>query len=114
MHDRFVPVLLQRLQHSPHLALGDADLLGRLFLSNQSLLGLFQAHQPVSFGLGHQQLSFVQLPDWTPSIGHFYFAQLGHYYFAATHHANCERKRAGSGTIATELSTDRASKTFLW
>jgi len=29
-------------------------------------------------------LSFVHPPDWTLSIGHFYFAQIGHYHFAAT------------------------------
>ncbi|MCX6626716.1 MAG: hypothetical protein NTW28_03680, partial [Candidatus Solibacter sp.] len=47
-------------------------------------LGLLEGHQPVSLGLGHQQLSFVHPPGWTLSIGHFYFAQIGHYYFAAT------------------------------
>jgi hypothetical protein len=84
VHDRFIAALLQRLQHPPHLALAYADLFGSLLLRDQSLVGLLQANQPVSFGLGHQELSFVQLPDSSLSIGHFYFAHLGHYYFAAT------------------------------
>jgi hypothetical protein len=46
---RFSPRLAQQ---PPRLPLRDADLLGRLL--NQFLLGLFQGHQPVSFGLGHQ------------------------------------------------------------
>jgi hypothetical protein len=33
-----------------------------------------QGDQPVSLGLGHQQLSFVHPSGWTLSIGHFYFA----------------------------------------
>src|ERR1035438_8007274 len=74
----------QLAQESPHLSLRDADLLGGLFLGDQFLLGLLQGPQPVSLGLGHQQLSFVHPPGWTLSIGHFYFAQIGHYYFAAT------------------------------
>src|ERR1019366_1102386 len=84
MDYRLIPFPPQLAQESPHLPLRDADLLGGLLLSDQFLLGLFQGHQPVSFGLGHQQLSFVHPPGWTLSIGHFYFAQIGHYYFAAT------------------------------
>jgi hypothetical protein len=57
---------------------------GSLLLRDQFFLGLLQVDQPVSLGLGHQQLSFVHPPGWTLSIGHFYFAQIGHYYFAAT------------------------------
>jgi hypothetical protein len=49
-----VPFPPQLAQQSPHLPFGNADLLGRLLLRNQFLLGLFQGHQPVSFGLRHQ------------------------------------------------------------
>src|ERR1017187_5088296 len=84
MDYRLVSFPPQLPQESPHLPLGDADLLGSLLLRDQFLLGLLQGHQPVALGLGHQQLSFVHPPGWTLSIGHFYFAQIGHYYFAAT------------------------------
>src|ERR1017187_3647846 len=84
MDYRLVSFPSQLSQESPHLPLCDADLLGSLLLRDQFLLGLLQGPQPVSLGLGHQQLSFVHPPGWTLSIGHFYFAQIGHYYFAAT------------------------------
>src|SRR5258708_22828461 len=84
MDDRLVSFAPQLPQEPAYLPLGDADLLGSLFLRDQFLLGFLQSHQPVSLGLGHQQLSFVHPPCWPLSIGHFYFAQIGHYYFAAT------------------------------
>ena len=54
MDYRPVPFPPQLAQESPHLPLRDADLLGRLLLRDQFLLGLLQGHQPVSLGLGHQ------------------------------------------------------------
>src|SRR5258707_4105401 len=84
MDDRLVSFAPQLPQEPAYLPLGDSDLLGSLFLRDQFLLGFLQSHQPVSLGLGHQQLSFVHPPCWPLSIGHFYFAQIGHYYFAAT------------------------------
>jgi hypothetical protein len=84
MDYRLVSFAPQFLHKPAHLPLGNADLLGSLFLRDQFLLGFLQGHQPVSLALGHQQLSFVHPSGWTLSIGHFYFAQIGHYYFAAT------------------------------
>jgi len=54
MDYRLVPFPPQLAQEPPDLPLRDADLLGRLLLSDQFLLGLLQGHQPVSLGLGHQ------------------------------------------------------------
>jgi len=51
---RPVPFPSQLAQQTPHLPLCDADLFGCLSLRDQFLRGLFQGHQPVSFGLGHQ------------------------------------------------------------
>src|ERR1019366_3343136 len=89
----------------PHLPLCDADLLGSLLLRDQFLLGLLQGHQPVSLGLGHQQLTFVHPPGWTLSIGHFYFAQIGHYYFAATRPDLTCRTKVESAGFAGRLET---------
>jgi hypothetical protein len=86
--DRLLYFPPQLPQEPAHLPLGDADLLGSLLLRDQLLLGFLQGHQPVSLGLGHQQLSFAHPSGWTLSIGHFYFAQIGHYHFAATLAAN--------------------------
>jgi hypothetical protein len=54
MDDRPVSFPSQFPQKSSHLPLSDADLLGRLLLRDQLLLGFFQGHQPVAVGLGHQ------------------------------------------------------------
>ncbi len=79
-----IPFPAQLAQESPHLPRRDADLLGGLFLGDQSLLGLLQCLQPVSLGLGRQQLSFVHPPGWPLSIGHFYLAQSGDSHVAPT------------------------------
>jgi hypothetical protein len=49
-----LPASPQLAHESTHLPLGHADLRGGLLLRDQFLLGLFQSHQPVSFGLAHQ------------------------------------------------------------
>src|ERR1019366_711111 len=97
-------------QESSHLPLRDADLLGSLLLRDQFLLGLLEGIQPVSLGLGHQQLSFVHPPGWTLSIGHFYFAQIGHYYFAATWAKSTGERGRGTGYLGRdELSRLRTN-----
>ena len=54
MDDGAISLASQLAKQAPHLPFRDADLFGRLLLRDQFLFGLFQGHQPVSFGLAHQ------------------------------------------------------------
>jgi hypothetical protein len=85
MLDRLVSSATKLGQQPAYLPFTELQLLGRLPLPNRSARSLFQCHQPIPVGLGHQQFScFCHSPASNLSIGHFYFAQLGHSYVAAT------------------------------
>src|SRR3954471_16319638 len=60
------------------------DFLGGLPLRDQALLGFLQCDQPVAVSLCHEKCSWIHLSSLTPSIGHFYLAQLGHSHLAPT------------------------------
>jgi hypothetical protein len=64
MEDHPISLLPQFVQEPPHVPLCDADILDRLLPRNQSFLGLFQGHQPVSIPLGHDENSwFLHAPS---------------------------------------------------
>src|ERR1035438_10924261 len=82
--DSLIAFCFQPYQKATNVPFGLSDLVGGLTLCDQSLLRFFQRDQPIAVFLGHEKCSWFHLSSLTPSIGHFYFAQLGHSHFAPT------------------------------